>query len=356
VLAYETWENDTGSGIALFGKNSGGDSSGNFSLNTSTIGIFRSTILPSFGLHSGLAIIAYAVARSSDRLEVKDYLWPSAQIANAWWSAVGTKVIYDSVSISTALDSLTYTQKLLLGGVTVWGIRLLYRIASRGITREKDDPRYDAVKKEPGFWNNAIYSIFLPEAIIQTIVSLPFVIPFRAPWASAAASPNLPVSAEIVHDLAIWLFGSGVALSIMADAQLPEHQEKEKESLKSKGTTIWDIVPHANYLGETLVHASFPILLAGAGLMHPVTLLGPAANYIFLRYFSVDKETEAKPKAETGAQDEQLKETETEKKSLLDRALNVEIPVRQLLAVVAWGAIATGIEQGFCGGWFPSSS
>jgi steroid 5-alpha reductase family enzyme len=240
VNVFSGKKNNTGSGLARFGKNSGEDN--NISLNTSTVGILQSTIIPSLGLHSGMSIIAYAAARTTNRLEVKDYLWPSAQVLNAWWGAVGVPVIYHSVPIATALSSLTYTQKLLLGGVTVWGLRLLYRIVGRGVTRGEDDPRYDAVKKEPGFWNNAVFRVFLPEAVFQTLITLPFTVPFRAPWPSAATSSNLPVSAELVHGLAVFLFSAGFATEILADSQLASHQKKDKADLNREG--VWSIVRH----------------------------------------------------------------------------------------------------------------
>lgn len=233
-------KNSKGSGLARFGKNSGSDN--NYSLNTSTVGILQSTIIPSLGFHSGLSVVAYAAARASNRLVVKDYLWPSAQVLNAWWSAVGIPVVYHSVPIATALSSLTYTQQLLLGGVTVWGLRLLYRVVGRGVARGGDDPRYESVKKEPGFWNNALLKVFLPEAIFQTLITLPFTVPFRAPWSSAAASPNLPVSAELVHGLAVFLFSAGFATEILADSQLASHQKHDKADLNRAG--VWSIVRH----------------------------------------------------------------------------------------------------------------
>lgn len=48
-----------------------------------------------------------------------------------------------------------------------------------------------------------------------------------------------------------------------------------------------------SYLGDTLVHASFPLLLYSTGYLHPLVLLGPVANYIFLRYVGGDRENEA---------------------------------------------------------------
>ena len=47
-----------------------------------------------------------------------------------------------------------------------------------------------------------------------------------------------------------------------------------------------------SYLGDTLVHASFIVLLYGSDMLAPIEMLGPLANYIFLRYFGGDKEKE----------------------------------------------------------------
>lgn len=53
----------------------------------------------------------------------------------------------------------------------------------------------------------------------------------------------------------------------------------------------------SSYLGDALVHLSFPLFLWGSGKLHPITLLGPAANYIFLRYIGGDEENEASQEA-----------------------------------------------------------
>lgn len=49
----------------------------------------------------------------------------------------------------------------------------------------------------------------------------------------------------------------------------------------------------SSYLGDALVHLSFPLFLWGSGKLHPIVLLGPAANYAFLRYIGGDAENEA---------------------------------------------------------------
>ena len=48
-----------------------------------------------------------------------------------------------------------------------------------------------------------------------------------------------------------------------------------------------------SYLGDAFVHLSFIVLLYGSDMLAPVELLGPLANYAFLRFFGGDKEKEA---------------------------------------------------------------
>jgi len=139
------------------------------------VGILKDTLIPSFTLHAGLAGIAYGAARYTDRVEAKDWLWPSGQVANAWWSAVGRRVAA-GLTVSQAFSRLSWHERVMLTGVTLWGGRLFYRIASRSVKRGADDPRYEVAKKEEGFWDSAWYKVFIPEAFFQMIISLPFTV------------------------------------------------------------------------------------------------------------------------------------------------------------------------------------
>lgn len=152
-------------------------------VDSTAVGLLKYTLLPSLGLHSGLSVVAYTASRVANRVDGKDWLWPAGQVVNAWWSAVGTRVVYDGLSLGTAFSSLVYPDKVLLGGVTAWGARLFYQIASRTLKSNSDDARYIEAKKEPDFWNKAFFKLFVPEALFQTIISLPFTLPFRNPYA-----------------------------------------------------------------------------------------------------------------------------------------------------------------------------
>lgn len=348
------WPNASGaSGIINEASASEQDNYGShFSLDPSNpidpfaVGILRSTLLPSIGFHSGLAVVVYAASRATDRVDGKDWLWPSGQVLNAWWCAVGSRVVSENISVGTAYSHLGYTEKLLLTSVTAWGARLFYRIASRSITRGRDDRRYDAAKKEEGFWNKALFSTFLPEALFQAVISLPFTLPFKALSASAAASP-LHVHPEYTHGFAVALFSAGFAMEVLADVQLAAHQKTNRDVLDREG--VWSIVRHPNYLGDALIHASFPLLLWSAGIMHPLALLGPVANYVFLRFVGGDSENERAQEQgyvkENPKKYAQLQEYKRETNSFWPKAEEVRNP--WTWAVVAAGVGGFALERGF---------
>ncbi|KAK0377021.1 hypothetical protein CLIM01_05619 [Colletotrichum limetticola] len=312
---------------------------------TSTLGLVQNALLPSFGLHAGLSTVVYAVARYTDRADTKDWLWPSGQVANAWWTAIGARVVHDGLSVPSAWNSLGYTQKLLLTGVSAWGARLFYRIATRSVKRGKDDDRYVALKKkDPKFWDKAFFNMFLPEAALQTLIALPFTLPFSAPLTSARSSAFTEFP-ETFHSLAVFLFTAGLALETIADSQLEEHSSKSKE-INREG--VWSIVRHPNYLGDALVHLSFPVLLYSAGMMHPFAALGPIVNYIVLRYLGGDKVTEASQEERYAKENplkfQQLQEYKRDKNSFWPSL--GEYDNQWVWIVAATGAVGVAVERG----------
>lgn len=263
------------------------------------IGILKDTLAPSLTLHSGLAVIAYGISRYTQRVEVKDWLWPSGQVANAWWSAIGRRLAA-GLTLRQSLHRLSWHERVVLTGVTLWGGRLFYRIARRSIQRGEDDPRYAEVKKEEGFWNSALFKIFIPEAFFQMLISLPFTAPFRHEGAVMMGYH------PFIQMAAVGLFSSGLAMETLADYQLDQYKAEGGRGILREG--VWSIVRNPkyvchprttmpvltrdSYLGDALVHISFIVMLYGSDMLAPIELLGPIANYCFLRFFGGDKEKE----------------------------------------------------------------
>jgi steroid 5-alpha reductase family enzyme len=199
------------------------------------VGILRDTLAPSLGLHSGLAIIAWGAANYTGRVEAKDWLWPSGQVVNAWWSAVGRR-LFQGLTLSQALRRLSWHERLVLTGVTLWGGRLFYRIARRSIQRGEDDPRYAQVKKEQDFWVKSLFTTFLPEAFFQMLISLPFTAPFRHEGAVLMGYHPM------VQMAAVGLFSTGFAMETLADYQLDQYKAEGGTGILKEG--VWSIVRH----------------------------------------------------------------------------------------------------------------
>lgn len=320
------------------------------------VGIFKDTLGPSLALHSGLAGIAWGAARYTGRVEAKDWLWPSGQVINAWWSAVGRRV-YQGYTLSQALSRLSWHERLILTGVTLWGGRLFYRIARRSIQRGKDDPRYDDAKKEDDFWTKSLFTVFIPEAFFQMLISLPFTAPFRHEGAVLTGYHPL------VQMTAVGMFSAGLALESLADYQLDRFKAEGKKSEMLK-EGVWSIVRHpkyahppssstnltcCSYLGDAFVHLSFIVLLYGSDMLAPVELLGPLANYLFLRYFGGDKENEANQTRRYSMSNPEkfsdLEKFRREKNSFWPATK--ELSNRWLWVVLGCGGLGIVIEEGF---------
>ncbi|KAK8846533.1 hypothetical protein IAR55_005619 [Kwoniella newhampshirensis] len=264
------------------------------------VGVLRDTLLPNLGFQLSLAVPTYLLGRSQNFFAAKDFLWSSGQVASAWYAAIGRHVLAlpgiagggrggGDVSFSTAVKAITRPGWLLLAGATLWGGRLLFRVIQQALNRGKDDPRYDDVKKDPQGWNKAFFTVYVPEAITQALITLPFTAPFRT--SLPVIVPPSPTAKSYLQFAAVGLFTTGFVLELLADYQLAQHQEQKKMGMLREG--VWSIVRHPNYLGDILVHSSFPLLLYANNLFNPYTLLGPITNWFFLRHFSGDKENEA---------------------------------------------------------------
>lgn len=206
----------------------------------SALGLLHDVLLPSLNLHSSLSLLAYTVSRTTRRVEIKDWLWPSGMVLSAWYHGVFYPSWDAGVPLGQALKSLGWTQKLLLGGVTLWGTRLFLRIANRSIERGRDDPRYEGFNQDTGFWNLAYFTVFLPEAVFQSLISLSWSLALSQ--GSAGSSITAPTEyAGFLNGLAVGLYTAGLGMEALADSQIAQHK-KESNDLDRSG--MFSIVRH----------------------------------------------------------------------------------------------------------------
>jgi steroid 5-alpha reductase family enzyme len=203
------------------------------------VGVLRDTLLPNLAFHSALAIPAYFVGRSLDRLVAKDVLWSTGQISNVLFASIIRPSLIQGIPLQQVLRSISRPGWVTIAGVSLWGLRLGYRVISRTVETGSDDPRYTAVKADPSGWTKAFFSTFVPEAIVQSLITLAVTLPFRAGVPVIGAPSEY---AGIIDALAIGLWSAGFGLEVLADWQLASHQQSGDKGLLREG--VWSIVRH----------------------------------------------------------------------------------------------------------------
>ena len=203
------------------------------------VGVLRDTLLPNLAFHSSLAAPAYLIGRGLDRLVAKDVLWSTGQISNVLYSSIIRPALVQGVPLERVLKYITRPGWVTIAGVSLWGTRLAYRVISRTVASGQDDPRYATVKQDPSGWTKAFFTTFVPEAIVQSLITLAVTIPFRAGIPVIGAPREY---AGLLDGVAIGLWSAGFALEVLADWQLATHQQYGDTSMLREG--VWSIVRH----------------------------------------------------------------------------------------------------------------
>jgi len=203
------------------------------------VGVLRDTLLPNLAFHSSLAVPAYLIGRGLDRLVAKDVLWSTGQISNVLYSSIMRPALVHGVPLERVIRSITRPGWVTIAGVSLWGTRLAYRVISRTVASGQDDPRYASVKQDPSGWTKAFFTTFVPEAIVQSLITLAVTIPFRAGIPVIGAPREY---AGLLDGVAIGLWSAGFALEVLADWQLATHQQYGDKSMLREG--VWSIVRH----------------------------------------------------------------------------------------------------------------
>lgn len=203
------------------------------------VGVLRDTLLPNLAFHSTLAVPAYLVGRSIDYLGSKDVLWSTGQVSNVLYTSIIRPSLVQGIPLERVLKSITRPGWVIIAGISLWGTRLAYRVISRSLTTGTDDPRYTAVKQAPNGWTKAFFTTFVPEAIVQSLITLAVTIPFRT------GVPVIGAPAEyagILDAVAIGLWSAGLGLEVLADYQLSAHKASGGQGVLREG--VWSIVRH----------------------------------------------------------------------------------------------------------------
>ncbi|MEO8696030.1 MAG: DUF1295 domain-containing protein [Acidimicrobiales bacterium] len=207
-----------------------------------------------------LFVITWAVSVPLRNASIVDVVWGLSFCVIAWTARV-------------VAGGYAPRQNLLVGLVSVWGLRLgaylLWRNAGKG-----EDFRYAAMRRHagPSFTRRSLVTVFLLQAVMAWIVSLPVQV------GQAARSPRSLGWLSAVG-VAIWFVG--VAMESVGDGQLARFKADPRNAGKVMDRGLWRYTRHPNYFGDFCVWWGI-FLVAAEARPAWITVIGPLVMSILL--------------------------------------------------------------------------
>lgn len=165
-----------------------------------------------------------------------------ASIVDRYW---GAGFVLAGWLYLLAAESLTVRSWLVVGLVTLWGLRLSIHISVRN-HGAGEDYRYRKMREShgPRFWWISLFTIFLLQGVILWIVSFPL-------WQAIRSST--PEHLGPVDILGIAVFFAGLLFEALGDRQLARFKADPANRGKLLTTGLWRYTRHPNYFGDALI-------------------------------------------------------------------------------------------------------
>ena len=162
-----------------------------------------------------------------------------------------------------SLEEVFTRNILLLGLVSLWGLRLFLYLSWRNIGNGEDF-RYQEFRRQYGaqrYWWFSYFKTFLLQGALIMIVSLPLL------------GTNLHTTSNSLNGfdyLAVFVFIIGFLFEAGGDFQLAKFKKDPNNKGKVLNTGFWKYTRHPNYFGDSAIWWSFGIFSIAAGSYWPV--------------------------------------------------------------------------------------
>jgi steroid 5-alpha reductase family enzyme len=184
---------------------------------------------------------------------------------DSMWSLFFVLTYFTALS---QVDSFTDRNIAVLLLLVLWALRLTTHLSIRNFGKP-EDIRYKNIRgnNEPNFNLKSLYIIFLFQAVLALIVSLPLV----ASVFSLSPYGNF-------DKLGLAMVIVGILIEFVADRQLKRFVKSDDKGVLNKG--LWRYSRHPNYFGEWLVWLGFYFISVSAGYL--ITIVSPILMTILL--------------------------------------------------------------------------
>ncbi len=209
-----------------------------------------------------LFVLTFFLATIKRNNGIVDIVWGLGFVLIAW--------------ISYSFSTPSFAGQLILGYVTVWGLRLAIHIGLRNWGKGEDF-RYASMRESWGLhWVvRSFFQIFIVQWLLMQLVSLPIVL---------GLSGNLAIPLWIQYlGMTIWLIG--FFFEAVGDYQLTVFKKQKSSHGKLMTTGLWSLTRHPNYFGEATLW--WGVALLGFGLSgNWLVFVGPLTIDFLLLYVS----------------------------------------------------------------------
>ncbi len=189
-----------------------------------------------------LAVLGWSLSLKDNNVTVVDSLW-----AMFFFLATAT-----NLCLASALSNRAY---FIMALVTIWAFRLSFYLHRRNHNKP-EDLRYQAIRarNEPNFRIKSLYLVFMLQAVLAWIISLPL---------HVATQSTQSLNVADYAGLAIWLVGMG--FQVTADMQLATFKSNPLNAKKVLNTGVWRYTRHPNYFGEACIWFGYGFIALGTG-------------------------------------------------------------------------------------------
>ena len=180
-------------------------------------------------------------------------LWRNdVSIVDSLWSLMFLLValVYSAMSGYTGPREV-----LILLMVTLWALRLSVYITWRN-HGQPEDYRYQEIRanNEPGFRYKSLYIVFVLQAVLAWIISLPLA-------GAISGQPDI----GFLDFAGVALFLIGLFFEAIGDLQLSRFRKDPENAGKVLDTGLWRYTRHPNYFGNFTLWWGFYLLALSAG-------------------------------------------------------------------------------------------
>lgn len=196
---------------------------------------------------SGAALLLFAVI-----FWVISFLRNDVSIVDSLWSLMFLLValVYSGISELSGPREV-----LVLSLVAIWALRLSFYITWRN-HGQPEDYRYREIRanNEPGFRYKSLFIVFVFQAVLAWIISLPL-----------AAAIGGQSAIGLLDYVGCALFLTGWFFEVVGDLQLARFRKDPANAGKVLNTGLWRYTRHPNYFGNASIWWGFYLIALSAG-------------------------------------------------------------------------------------------